>query len=64
LIRILVTWNSEAFRDMQAEAKGEFAGLGMDVTVDNGFLKVISPIDGSPAAKAGIKAGDLITALD
>ena len=56
--------NSEAFRDMQAETKGEFAGLGMDVTVDNGFLKVISPIDGSPAAKAGIKAGDLITALD
>jgi carboxyl-terminal processing protease len=56
--------NSEAFRDMQDETKGEFAGLGVDVTVDNGFLKVISRIDGSPAAKAGIKAGDLITALD
>jgi carboxyl-terminal processing protease len=55
---------SEAFRDMQDETKGEFAGLGMDVTADGGFLKVISPIDGSPAAKAGIKAGDLITALD
>jgi carboxyl-terminal processing protease len=56
--------NAEAFREMQAQTEGEFAGLGMEVTLDNGFLRVISPIDDTPAAKAGIKAGDLITALD
>jgi carboxyl-terminal processing protease len=56
--------NSKAFRDMQVQTKGEFGGLGIEVTQDNGFIKVISPIDDTPAAKAGVKAGDLITALD
>jgi carboxyl-terminal processing protease len=56
--------NAKAFRDMQVQTKGEFGGLGIEVTQDNGVIKVISPIDDTPAAKAGIKAGDLIIALD
>jgi carboxyl-terminal processing protease len=56
--------NSKAFRDMQVQTKGEFGGLGIEVTQDNGFIKVISPIDDTPASKAGVKAGDIITALD
>ena len=56
--------NAKAFRDMQVQTKGEFGGLGIEVTQDNGFIKVISPIDDTPASKAGIKAGDIITALD
>jgi carboxyl-terminal processing protease len=56
--------NSKAFRDMQVQTKGEFGGLGIEVTQDNGFIKVISPIDDTPASKAGIKAGDIITGLD
>jgi carboxyl-terminal processing protease len=56
--------NPKAFRDMQVQTKGEFGGLGIEVTQDNGFIKVISPIDDTPASKAGIKAGDIITALD
>jgi carboxyl-terminal processing protease len=56
--------NAKAFRDMQVQTKGEFGGLGIEVTQDNGFIKVISPIDDTPASKAGIKPGDIITALD
>ena len=56
--------NAKAFRDMQVQTKGEFGGLGIEVTQDNGFIKVISPIDDTPASKAGIKAGDIITGLD
>jgi len=56
--------NAKAFRDMQVQTKGEFGGLGIEVTQDNGFIKVISPIDDTPASRAGVKAGDLITALD
>ena len=56
--------NAKAFRDMQVQTKGEFGGLGIEVTQENGFIKVISPIDDTPAARAGVKAGDLITALD
>jgi len=56
--------NAKAFRDMQVQTKGEFGGLGIEVTQENGFIKVISPIDDTPAAKAGIKAGDIITAID
>jgi carboxyl-terminal processing protease len=56
--------NAKQFRDMQVQTKGEFGGLGIEVTQDSGFIKVISPIDDTPAAKAGIKAGDIITALD
>jgi|UniRef100_A0A8J4M4P0 carboxyl-terminal processing protease len=56
--------NAKAFQDMQVQTRGEFGGLGLEVTQDNGFIKVISPIDDTPAARAGIKAGDLILALD
>ena len=54
----------ESFEDMRVETKGEFGGLGIEVTMENGLVKVISPIDDTPAAKAGVKAGDLITHLD
>ena len=56
--------NAKAFRDMQVQTKGEFGGLGIEVTQEGGFIKVISPIDDTPAAKAGIKPGDIITAID
>ena len=56
--------NAKAFKDMQIQTKGEFGGLGIEVTADNGFIKVISPIDDTPAYRAGIKPGDIITALD
>jgi carboxyl-terminal processing protease len=56
--------NAKAFRDMQVQTKGEFGGLGIEVTQENGFIKVISPIDDTPASKAGVKSGDIITALD
>lgn len=56
--------NAKAFQDMQVQTRGEFGGLGLEVTEEGGFIKVISPIDGTPAARAGIKAGDLILALD
>ena len=56
--------NAKAFRDMQVQTKGEFGGLGIEVTEDKGLIKVVSPIDDTPAFKAGIKAGDIITALD
>jgi carboxyl-terminal processing protease len=56
--------NAKQFRDMQVQTKGEFGGLGIEVTQENGFIKVISPIDDTPASKAGVKAGDIITALD
>jgi carboxyl-terminal processing protease len=56
--------NKKSFSDMQTQTKGEFGGLGIEVTMDNGIVKVISPIDDTPAAKAGIESGDLITHLD
>ena len=56
--------NAKAFRDMQVQTRGEFGGLGIEVTQDNGFIKVISPIDDTPASRAGVKSGDLIVALD
>jgi carboxyl-terminal processing protease len=52
------------FRDMQVETKGEFGGLGMEVTMENGEVKVVTPIDDTPAAKAGIMANDVITQLN
>jgi carboxyl-terminal processing protease len=52
------------FRDMQVQTKGEFGGLGIEVTMENGMIKVVSPIEDTPAAKAGLLSGDLITALD
>ncbi len=56
--------DAKAFGDMQAETSGQFGGLGMQVTMENGRVKVISPIDDTPAAKAGILAGDFITRID
>ena len=56
--------NAKSFRDMQVQTRGEFGGLGLEVTSENGLIKVVSPIDDTPAARAGIKAGDLITMLD
>ncbi len=56
--------NAKAFRDMQVQTHGEFGGLGIEVTQDGGYIKVITPIDDTPASRAGVKSGDLITALD
>ena len=56
--------NAKAFRDMQVQTRGEFGGLGLEVQAENGLIKVVSPIDDTPAAKAGVKPGDLITMLD
>ncbi len=56
--------NAEAFRDMQVTTSGQFGGLGIEVQADNGFIRVISPIDDTPASRAGVKAGDLILSLD
>jgi carboxyl-terminal processing protease len=52
------------FRDMQVQTRGEFGGLGIEVTMENGIVKVVAPIDDTPAHKAGIQANDLITHLD
>ena len=52
------------FRDMQVQTRGEFGGLGIEVTMENGVVKVVSPIDETPAARAGVMANDLITHLD
>jgi carboxyl-terminal processing protease len=56
--------NAKSFGDMQVETSGEFGGLGMEVTMQDGFVKVVSPIDDTPAAKAGILANDVIVELD
>ncbi|MGQ0673669.1 MAG: S41 family peptidase [Hyphomicrobium sp.] len=54
----------KSFRDMQVQTRGEFGGLGIEVTMENGVIKVVSPIDETPAYKAGLLANDLITHLD
>src|SRR5579883_2823123 len=56
--------NAKNFKDMQVQTRGEFGGLGIEVTMENGLVKVVSPIDDTPAAKAGLKPNDLITHLD
>ncbi|MEO3428164.1 S41 family peptidase [Pelagibius sp. CAU 1746] len=56
--------NAESFGDMRVQTKGEFGGLGIEVTMENGFVKVVSPIDDTPAFRAGVKPGDFITHLD
>ncbi len=56
--------DAKSFGDMQVQTKGEFGGLGIEVTMENGLVKVVSPIDDTPAFKAGIQAGDFISHLD
>ena len=56
--------NEAAWRDMQETTHGEFGGLGIEVTMEDGLVKVVSPMDGTPAAKAGILSGDFITYID
>jgi carboxyl-terminal processing protease len=56
--------NQRSFRDMQTQTRGEFGGLGIEVTQDGGYIKVISPIDETPAARAGVRPGDFITHLN
>ncbi|GAB4232882.1 MAG: S41 family peptidase [Kiloniellaceae bacterium] len=56
--------NADSFGDMRVQTKGEFGGLGIEVTMENGFVKVVSPIDDTPAYRAGVKPGDFITHLD
>ncbi|MBI1777288.1 MAG: S41 family peptidase [Proteobacteria bacterium] len=56
--------NAKSFRDMQVQTRGEFGGLGIEVTMENGLVKVVSPIDETPAARAGVQPGDFITHLD
>ena len=56
--------NKKDFSEMQTQTKGEFGGLGIEVTMENGVVKVVSPIDDTPAAKAGIQPADLITHID
>jgi carboxyl-terminal processing protease len=56
--------NADSFGDMRVQTKGEFGGLGIEVTMENGFVKVVSPIDDTPAYRAGVEPGDFITHLD
>ena len=56
--------DAKTFADMQIQTKGEFGGLGLEVTMEDGLVKVISPIDDTPAAKAGLKTGDFIAAIN
>lgn len=54
----------ESFKNMNIETKGEFGGLGIEITMESGFVKVITPIEGTPADKAGMKAGDYIIQIN
>ena len=56
--------DAKSFRDMQVQTRGEFGGLGIEVTMEDGLIKVVAPIDDTPAAKAGVLANDIITKLD
>jgi carboxyl-terminal processing protease len=56
--------DAKSFRDMQVQTRGEFGGLGIEVTMEDGLIKVVSPIDDTPASKAGILANDIISNLD
>src|SRR5881275_939043 len=55
--------DAKSFRDMQVQTRGEFGGLGIEVTMEDGLIKVVSPIDDTPASKAGIMANDIITKI-
>ncbi|WP_409432092.1 S41 family peptidase [Litorimonas sp. RW-G-Af-16] len=56
--------NPENFRDLQVDTSGEYGGLGMEVTMEDGFVKIIAPIDDTPAKRGGVKAGDFITEIE
>ena len=56
--------NPKSFKDLRQNNKGEYGGLGMEVTMEDGFVKVIAPIDDTPAKRAGVKAGDFITEIE
>ncbi|MBT5520590.1 MAG: PDZ domain-containing protein, partial [Rhodospirillales bacterium] len=56
--------NADSFQEMQVQTKGEFGGLGIEVSMENGLIKVVSPIDDTPAFRAGLQPGDYITHLD
>lgn len=56
--------DKEAFADLQASTSGEFGGIGLEVSLEDGFVQVVTPIDGSPSAKAGIMAGDIVVRID
>ena len=56
--------NPKDLREMQAQTSGQFGGLGLEVTMEDGLIKIVSPIDGTPAARAGLRSGDLVTSLD
>jgi carboxyl-terminal processing protease len=56
--------DAKSFRDMQVQTRGEFGGLGIEVTQEDGVIKVVTPIDDTPASKAGIQSGDIIAAID
>jgi carboxyl-terminal processing protease len=56
--------DAKGFRNMQVDTRGEFGGIGIEVTMEEGLLKVVAPIDETPAARAGIMSNDIITHLD
>ena len=56
--------DQESFKEMRIGTEGQFGGLGIEVTMENGFVKVVAPIDDTPAARSGVKSGDLIIKLD
>ncbi|UCH54128.1 MAG: PDZ domain-containing protein, partial [Pseudomonadota bacterium] len=56
--------DAESFKDVRVDTEGQFGGLGIEVTMENGFVKVVAPIEDTPAARAGLKSGDLIIRLD
>src|SRR5690606_32623118 len=56
--------NPKSFRDMQVQTRGEFGGLGIEVTMENGVVKVVTPIDDTPASRAGLRPNDYITHID
>ena len=56
--------NADEYRDMQVQTRGAYGGLGLEVTVDDGVVRVVSPIDDTPAARAGVQAGDYLTAIN
>jgi len=56
--------NPESYRNMNIETKGEFGGLGIEITMESGFIKVITPIEGSPADEVGVKPGDYIIKIN